>query len=99
MEAESGDVLALVSVPMPEPPGQRTAALTPDELQDQLLDRARYGQYPPGSTFKLVTAIAALSLNPQLQHRTYLCRTLPDGRAGNMIAGWNRPIKDAVGRA
>jgi cell division protein FtsI/penicillin-binding protein 2 len=93
MDATSGDVLALVSVPMPEPPGQRIAAPTPDEL----LDRARYGQYPPGSTFKLVTAIAALNLNPQLQHRTYLCRTLSDGRAGNMIAGWNRPIKDDVG--
>jgi cell division protein FtsI/penicillin-binding protein 2/cell division protein FtsW (lipid II flippase) len=93
MDAASGDVLALVSVPMPEPPGQRSAAPTPDEL----LDRARYGQYPPGSTFKLVTAIAALNLNPQLQHRTYLCRTLSDGRAGNMIAGWNRPIKDDVG--
>lgn len=93
MDAATGDVLALVSVPMPEPPGKRTAATTPDEL----LDRARYGQYPPGSTFKLVTAIAALNLNPQLQHRTYLCRTLSDGRAGNMIAGWNRPIKDDVG--
>jgi hypothetical protein len=43
---------------------------------DELLDRARYGQYPPGSTFKLVTAIAALNLNPAIAHRTYLCHTL-----------------------
>jgi len=62
-----------------------------------LLDRARYGQYPPGSTFKLVTAIAALRANPELKHRTYLCRTLADGRAGNTIAGWNRAIKDDIG--
>jgi cell division protein FtsI/penicillin-binding protein 2/cell division protein FtsW (lipid II flippase) len=64
---------------------------------DDPLDRARYGLYPPGSTFKLVTAIAALSANPDLRRRTYLCRTLSDGRAGNSIAGWNRPIKDDIG--
>ena len=93
MSAATGDVLALVSAPAPPPPGDRQAAPTPDEL----LDRARYGQYPPGSTFKLVTAIAALAKDPALRHRTYLCHTLPDGRAGNTIAGWNRPIKDDVG--
>ncbi|MGA2146990.1 MAG: FtsW/RodA/SpoVE family cell cycle protein [Bryobacteraceae bacterium] len=93
MSATTGDVLALVSEPEPEPPGTRTAAPTPDEL----LDRTRYGQYPPGSTFKLVTAIAALRANPGLTHRTYLCHTLPDGRCGNTITGWNRPIKDDIG--
>lgn len=44
-----------------------------------------------------MTAIAALRLDPQLTHRTYLCRTLSDGRAGNSIPGWNRPIKDDIG--
>jgi cell division protein FtsI/penicillin-binding protein 2/cell division protein FtsW (lipid II flippase) len=89
LDAATGDVLALVSAPAPEP----RAAHTPDEL----LDRARYGEYPPGSTFKLVTAMAALRLNPELKHRTFLCRTLADGRAGNTIAGWKREIKDDIG--
>ena len=93
MDAASGGVLALVSTPAPDPPGLRTAAPAPDEL----LDRARYGQYPPGSTFKLVTAMAALRADPGLKHRTYQCHTLPDGRAGNTIAGWNRAIKDDIG--
>jgi cell division protein FtsI/penicillin-binding protein 2/cell division protein FtsW (lipid II flippase) len=93
MSAATGDVLALVSAPAPDPPDLRQAAPTPDEL----LDRARYGQYPPGSTFKLVTAIAALAKDPALRHRTYLCHTLADGRAGAVIAGWNRPIKDDIG--
>jgi hypothetical protein len=82
-------VLALVSAPAPDP----RASHTPDEL----LDRARYGEYPPGSTFKLVTAIAALRLDPELKHRTFLCHRLPDGRAGNTIPGWNRAIKDDIG--
>ncbi len=63
---------------------------------DQLLDRARYGQYPPGSTFKLVTAMAALRLNPQSAKQTYSCSRLPDGRTGTMITGWNRPIRDDI---
>ena len=93
MDAVTGDLLALVSAPAPDPPGTRAAAATPDRL----LDRARYGQYPPGSTFKLVTAIAALGVEPGLRHRTYLCHTLPDGRAGATIAGWRRAIKDDIG--
>lgn len=93
LDAASGDVLALVSVPAPDPPGVRTTAPSPEEL----LDRARYGEYPPGSTFKLVTAIAALRENPELKHRTFLCHGLPDGRAGTVIPGWNRAIKDDIG--
>ena len=64
---------------------------------DDSLDRARYGQYPPGSTFKLVTAIAALRLDPGLAKRTYVCRRMSDGRAGNVVRGWNRPIRDDIG--
>jgi peptidoglycan glycosyltransferase len=41
--------------------------------------------------------MAALRLNPELKHRTFLCRTLADGRAGNTIAGWKREIKDDIG--
>ena len=44
-----------------------------------------------------MTAIAALRIDPALKNRTFLCRRLPDGRAGNVIAGWNRPIKDDIG--
>jgi cell division protein FtsI/penicillin-binding protein 2 len=93
VEAATGNVLAMVSAPAAAPPAARSAAPTPDEL----LDRARYGLYPPGSTFKLVTAMAALRIDPELKNRTFFCRRLPDGRAGNVIAGWNRPIKDDVG--
>jgi len=92
MDANSGDVLAMVSAPEPAPPAARNAPPSDDEL----LDRARYGQYPPGSTFKLVTAMAALRLDPNLRNQTFTCRRLRDGRAGAMVEGWRRPIRDDI---
>lgn len=87
MNPASGDVLALVSWPAP-----MSAMPAPDEL----LDRARYGQYPPGSTFKLVTAMAALRLDPKATEKTYNCHGLGDGRVGTIIPGWRRPIRDDI---
>jgi len=92
MDARTGDVLAMVSLPEPAPPAART---TPPSI-DELLDRARYGQYPPGSTFKLVTAMAALRLDPSLRYRSFTCRRLGDGRAGARVEGWRRPIRDDI---
>jgi cell division protein FtsI/penicillin-binding protein 2/cell division protein FtsW (lipid II flippase) len=92
MDAATGDVLAMVSLPEPAPPAARSAP----PANDELLDRARYGEYPPGSTFKLVTAMAALRLDPSLRHRAYTCRRLRDGRVGAVVAGWRRPIRDDI---
>ncbi len=89
MDTSTGDVLALVSWPEPNSNGTATP--------DQLLDRARYGQYPPGSTFKLVTAMAALRLDPKATQKRYTCRSLGDGRVGTEIPGWRRPIRDDIG--
>jgi cell division protein FtsI/penicillin-binding protein 2/cell division protein FtsW (lipid II flippase) len=88
MNAQTGDILALVSWPMPVGAGG---------TDDELLDRARYAEYPPGSTFKLVTAMAALKLDPKATNRTFSCKRLTDGRAGTVIPGWRRPIRDDVG--
>jgi len=92
MDANSGDVLAMVSMPEAAPPAARSAPPSDDEL----LDRARYGQYPPGSTFKLVTAMAALRLDPNLRNQTFTCRRLRDGRAGAIVEGFRRPIRDDI---
>ncbi len=89
MNADTGDVLAIASAPFPTGDGPGTS--------DELLDRARYGQYPPGSTFKLVTAIAALRIDPKLEKKTFHCGPLGDGRVGVNIPGWNRPIRDDIG--
>jgi peptidoglycan glycosyltransferase len=63
---------------------------------DAMLDRARYGLYPPGSTFKLVTAAAALREDRSFTKADFTCSRLPDGRAGVRIAGWSRPVRDDV---
>jgi cell division protein FtsI/penicillin-binding protein 2 len=88
LDADSGDVMALASWPAP-----RAAGASPEEL----LDRARYGQYPPGSTFKLVTAIAALRRDPALERKRFHCAPLRGGRVGAIIPGWRRPIRDDAG--
>jgi cell division protein FtsW (lipid II flippase)/cell division protein FtsI/penicillin-binding protein 2 len=85
LEPATGDLLASVSYPLPS-----------GDAHDNHLDRARYGLYPPGSTFKVVTTMAALRKDPALAQQKYSCIRLPDGRVGNYIRGSSRPIRDDV---
>jgi cell division protein FtsW (lipid II flippase) len=72
------------------------AAVRTDSAAEALLDRARYGLYPPGSTFKLITESAALRQHLDPRRTTFTCARLPDGRVGARISGWNRPVRDDV---
>ena len=74
--------------------GDLLASVSDPPAQD--LDRARYGLYPPGSTFKVVTAMAALRKDAALGGQKYSCIRLPDGRVGNFMQGSRRPIRDDV---
>lgn len=67
-----------------------------DRDAEAMLDRVRYGLYPPGSTFKLLVASAALRSQPEVQSQTFMCTRLPGGRVGNHVRGWSRPIRDDV---
>ena len=94
LDPDTGDLLASVSYPWPEassPPATASA-----EASAALLDRARYGLYPPGSTFKLVTAAAALLRDPSAARTAFVCSRLDDGRVGARVKGWARPIRDDV---
>ncbi len=91
MDPETGDLLASVNWPSPEANEERLAV---GEAAGPMLDRARYGLYPPGSTFKIVTAIAALRADPALASQHFDCVRLPDGRTGNFIGNSKRPIRD-----
>lgn len=98
MNPDTGDLLAAVSYPWPAP--AEFNALQAEPAQDvadaDLQDRARYGLYPPGSSFKIVTAIAALRKDPGLAQQRYGCIRLPDGRSGNFVGQSKRPIRDDI---
>jgi len=87
VDTATGHVLASVSYPWP---ASRAAVVAPDAA----LDRVRYGLYPPGSTFKLVTAAAALREDPSLAGLSFVCSRLPDGRVGARLPGYGRPVRD-----
>lgn len=93
MDAATGDILASVSYPWPERLPIRISE-DDDKAESRVIDRARYGIYPPGSTFKIVTATAALKKDPDLAEKTWVCKPLSDGRVGNSVRGWGRPIRD-----
>ena len=59
LEPSTGKILAMVSKPDFDPNTISTNwnTLVNDETNSSLLNRATMGQYPPGSTFKIITAL------------------------------------------
>ena len=76
MEPSTGRILALVSKPDFDP---NTISETFDALNadttgaSPLYNRAIAGQYAPGSTFKILTALAYIRQNPNYNSYTYNC--------------------------
>lgn len=67
MEPDTGKVLAMVSKPGFNPNtlgADWDALISGDNTQAQLLNRAAQGLYPPGSTFKIVTALQYIREHP-----------------------------------
>lgn len=95
LDAQTGDLLASVSYPWPSRlPIELADGEEDKEEEKAMIDRARYGIYPPGSTFKLVTALAALRKSPALAGQKFLCEALPGGRVGHRVRGFGKPIRD-----
>ncbi len=88
IDPATGDLLASVSYPWPG------AAATPEDEREveaeekadpALIDRARWGSYFPGSTFKLVTAMAGLRVRPTISDDTvFECTAVSDPRRGGL---------------
>ena len=79
LDPNSGDILAMASRPAFDP-NVLSRELTPKQwveiVQDEgrpLNNRASQGQYPPGSTFKIPMAVAALETKTMSPSSTVLC--------------------------
>jgi penicillin-binding protein 2 len=80
LDCNTGDVLVMVSVPSFDPndiafkpDAQRWAELVKHE-DEPLNNRAVDGQYPPGSTFKVVNALAALASGVVKPEERIVCK-------------------------
>ena len=84
IDPDTGALLAAASYPWPDLVAEASGSET-DEDSAVWLDRARYGLYPPGSSFKIVTAAAALTAGLSATDTTFVCQRLPDGRVGTTL--------------
>jgi peptidoglycan glycosyltransferase len=76
MESATGKVLAMVSKPAYDP--NKIESLWDEIVKDKgnkstLLNRATQGRYPPGSTFKTLTALEYIRENPSYKSYKYNC--------------------------
>lgn len=76
MEPSTGKILAMVSNPTfdSNAVAENWSALNSDEENSPLLNRATQGLYPPGSTFKIITAAAALKADKTLADFEINCK-------------------------
>jgi penicillin-binding protein 2 len=86
MDPNNGDILAMVSHPAFNPnllSEGASARVMRDLIQDAghpLMNRSIQGQYPPGSTFKIILSIAALETNEMSPSQQVECHgTFPFG--------------------
>ena len=99
MNPQTGEILAMVSLPAYDN-NKFAAGISADDFAVYLTDankplrnHAISDIYPPGSTFKLVTAIAAMEEGVTTASRewpTYGCYQIPGAPAGECLYDWNR---------
>lgn len=80
IEPGTGEILALISMPTYDPNlmvgRERSVNFTKlylDSISRPLLDRGLQAQYPPGSPFKVISALVALQENVITPHTTTTC--------------------------
>ncbi len=83
---KTGQVVCMVSAPTYDPQNKPSAdELNSDKYDGVYLNRALSGVFTPGSTFKTVTAIAAIENIPDVQTRTFTCKGKYETQSGAVI--------------
>ncbi len=95
LDLDNGDVLSLVSKPSYDP-NLFVEGISPadyrqylDHQHAPLFDRGTMGLYPPGSTFKMVTALAGLEAGLLTSETHYYCNGSFD-LSGEKVYCWKR---------
>ena len=75
IEPSTGKILAMVSYPTfdSNTVSENWAELNSDDENSPLLNRATQGLYPPGSTFKIITAASALEVSTKYMDFNFKC--------------------------
>jgi penicillin-binding protein 2 len=99
MNPQTGEILAMVSLPAYDN-NRFASGISAEDFNIYLADEDRPLRnhaiadiYPPGSTYKLVTAIAALEegvTTPSRLWPTYGCYQIPGAADGECLYDWNR---------
>jgi penicillin-binding protein 2 len=99
MNPQTGEILAMVSLPAYDN-NKFARGISADDFNIYLSDADRPLRnhaiadiYPPGSTYKLVTGIAAMEegvTTPGRQWPTYGCYQIPGAPEGECLYDWNR---------
>lgn len=95
LDVNTGEILSMASAPSYDP-GDIVAGISPkawSKLRNDpgkpLMNRAIRGQYPPGSTVKMVTALAALDAGLITPDEKFTCRGSYEFQ-GHKFGCWNR---------
>jgi penicillin-binding protein 2 len=101
LDVETGEVAVMVSVPSYDPNAltvdfdEAAFARLEQDPHKPLVNRAIAGLYPPGSTFKMVTALAALEAGATTTRETVTCKGA-FAFAGETFRCWKRGGHGAV---
>ncbi|TDL99178.1 MAG: peptidoglycan glycosyltransferase [Flavobacteriaceae bacterium] len=101
IEPKTGEILCMASSPEVNPNlfvgvdrKKYLSQLVNDSMNKPLYDRSVQAQYPPGSPFKLLTALAAMQMQVLDTASTYVCRKRYHKKKNYCHCGtFGRPIK------